>query len=300
MDGPGALWARIARRSPREGQGSPPAAIRRDRPSGGKAGAKATVDAGGGAWGHVQGLRGAIHQGAQCRLAERQAQGAVDSVPYGGGKGAKQQWIENEFDRLDRFARIYIATDMDGPGHDAAEEIANRLGRHRCLRVHLPRKDANECLVDAVSKEEIDRAIAEAANLDPEGLSRPSGFADAVKHLFWPAPGEHVGYKTPYGKLNDGVSPKLLFRPGEVTLWSGASGAGKSQILSDCIVDWVHQGSRICLSSLEMKAAQTPQAHGETGGRDRQADGRDHRRRAAMVGRRPRSSRCSTAPIACW
>lgn len=179
------------------------------------------------------------------------------SVPFGGGTGAKQQWIENDFDRLDRFARIYLATDMDKPGDEAAEEIANRLGRHRCLRVMLPRKDANECLVHGVPKAEIDRAIAEAVDLDPEGLSRPSGFADAVKHLFWPAPGELVGYRTPYGKLNEGASPKLMFRPGEVTLWSGASGAGKSQILSDCIVDLVKQGARVCLSSLEMQAKQT-------------------------------------------
>src|SRR5690606_14659374 len=34
------------------------------------------------------------------------------SVPFGGGKGGKQSWIENEFDRLDRFEKIYISTDM--------------------------------------------------------------------------------------------------------------------------------------------------------------------------------------------
>jgi twinkle protein len=70
------------------------------------------------------------------------------SVPFGGGKGAKQQWIESEFERLERFERIYISTDMDKPGDEAANEIAARLGRHRCYRVSLPRKDANECLVE--------------------------------------------------------------------------------------------------------------------------------------------------------
>ncbi len=171
------------------------------------------------------------------------------SIPFGGGGGAKQQWIENEFERMDRFEKIYIATDMDKPGNEAAEEIANRLGRHRCLRVSLPKKDANECLVGGITKEEIDACISGAKYLDPEGLRKASEFTDSVIELFWPEPGTHLGYRTPYGKLGN----HLLFRPAEVTLWSGASGAGKSQILADCTVDWVEQGARVCEASFEMK-----------------------------------------------
>lgn len=175
------------------------------------------------------------------------------SVPFGGGPGAKQQWIENEFERMDRFERIYLATDMDKPGDEAAEAIADRLGRHRCFRVKMPLKDANECLVEGISPEVMANCIAEAAHLDPEGLRRASAFSGEVISLFWPLQGERQGYSTPYAKLGD----KLMFRPAELTLWSGDSGAGKSQLLSDCIVDWIAQGSRICLSSLEMRPQQT-------------------------------------------
>ena len=176
------------------------------------------------------------------------------SVPFGGGGGAKQtNWIEAEFDRLDRFERIYLALDMDEPGETAARLIAERLGRHRCYRVTLPHKDANDCLVAGVPADEIGRCLAGAATYDPEGLRLPSQYGEAVIGLFWPQEGMCVGYRTPYGKLGD----KLLFRPSEVTVWSGASGDGKSQILSDCAVGWVAQGSRICLSSLEMPPAQT-------------------------------------------
>lgn len=178
---------------------------------------------------------------------------AAMSVPFGGGKGGKQNWIENEFDRLGRFEKIYISTDMDKPGEEAAGEIAARLGRHRCYRVSLPLKDANECLVAGLLKSEMDHALAMAANLDPEGLKRASDYTDKVVHLFWPEHGEHVGYSVPYGKLSD----KLFFRPSEVTLWSGAAGSGKSQIISDCIPHWIKSGSRICLASLEMKGEQT-------------------------------------------
>lgn len=173
---------------------------------------------------------------------------AAMSVPFGGGGGGKQKWIENDYDRMDRFERIYLATDMDGPGDEAAFEIASRLGQHRCLRVRLPRKDANECLVDGVTKTEIDEAIAAATWFEAEGVRMPSEFIANMQALFWPTEGEHVGYRTPYGKLGN----KLLFRPGEVTIWTGDTGAGKTQILNHCVVDWVDQGGRTCLSSLEM------------------------------------------------
>lgn len=175
------------------------------------------------------------------------------SVPFGGGAGGKQKWIESEFDRMARFERIYLATDMDGPGDEAAAEIANRLGRHRCVRVKMPRKDANECLVEGVPKADMDAAIEGATWFDVAGLRLPSDFSDKVISLFWPRDGEHVGYRTPYGKLG----AKLLFRPGEVSIWTGDSGAGKTQILNDCVVDWIQQGARTCLSSLEMHPAFT-------------------------------------------
>lgn len=175
------------------------------------------------------------------------------SVPFGGGKGAKQQWIENEFDRMERFERIYISTDMDEVGEQAAAEIISRLGRHRCYRVTLPLKDANACLQEGYPRVQMEQCLADAQSYDPEGLKRADAYLDAVGALFWPGEGTHVGYSTPYGKLGT----HLLFRPGEVTVWTGASGSGKSQILTDCTVGWIKQGSRVCVASLEMKPEQT-------------------------------------------
>jgi twinkle protein len=174
------------------------------------------------------------------------------SVPFGGGGGNKQDWIENEFDRLDRFEVIYLCLDNDEPGELAVEEIAKRLGRHRCQVVRLPRKDANECLVDGVSQADIDAAIAAAQTMDPEMLRRASDYLDNVIALFHPPDGIEPGYSLPYG-----VGKGLRFRPAEVTIWSGASGSGKSQILSDCTVHWISRQSRICMASLEMAPAQT-------------------------------------------
>lgn len=172
------------------------------------------------------------------------------SPPFGGGGGRKQtNWIERDYERLQRFEKIYLATDMDAPGDAAAAEISQRLGRHRCYRVRLPLKDANDCLVAGISTEEIRRCMDDAQSLDPEGLSRPSAYQEAVTRLFWPQEGDHVGYSMPYAALRN----KLLFRPSEMTLWSGATGSGKSQIISDCIPGWIKQGSVVCVASLEMR-----------------------------------------------
>ncbi|WP_375667986.1 MULTISPECIES: toprim domain-containing protein [unclassified Bartonella] len=175
------------------------------------------------------------------------------SVPFGGGSGGKHNWIENEFDHLESFETIFLATDMDPPGEEAAHEIASRLGRHRCYRVRLPLKDANDCLTAGIDKATIKAAFSSAQSFAPEGLRRASDYKDQVIGLFWPEPEKHLGYTVPYPKLKD----KLHFRPAELTLWSGASGTGKSQLLSDCIPHWIAQKSRLCLASLEMKGEQS-------------------------------------------
>ena len=174
------------------------------------------------------------------------------SVPFGGGKGAKQSWIECEFDRMSRFEVIYLALDMDAEGEIAAEEIANRLGRHRCRRVELPRKDLNECRKAGIGVSEIRDCFAKARSLDPPELMRPGAFADAVVNLFWPTGEREAGYRLPFTKAGD----RMLFRPGELSEWQGATGAGKSQILSHALVGMGEQGARVCIASLEMAPAQ--------------------------------------------
>lgn len=109
------------------------------------------------------------------------------SVPFGGGKGLKQgNWIEAEYERLLRFEVIYLALDMDAEGEAAAEEIANRLGRHRCRRVALPRKDLNECRQAGIGAEEIRRCFDAARSLDPPELVRAGAYTSDVVNLFWP------------------------------------------------------------------------------------------------------------------
>ncbi len=175
------------------------------------------------------------------------------SVPFGGGGGNKQDWIENEYDNLARFEEIILALDNDDEGKRATEEIIKRLGRHRCRVVELPRKDANECLVDGVPVEEIDAAIQNAKTVAPDTVTRVKDYTSNVVSLFWPEGGQEEGYTFQHPSLRD----KVVFRPGELTVWTGATGSGKSQILSDCSIGWLDEGSKVCVASLEMAPAQT-------------------------------------------
>lgn len=61
------------------------------------------------------------------------------------------------------------------------------------------------------------------------------------------------GLRLPWGKLND----RFGVRPGEVTLWYGYNGHGKSLLLGQAIVGLLQQGAKACIASLEMKPAWT-------------------------------------------
>lgn len=58
---------------------------------------------------------------------------------------------------------------------------------------------------------------------------------------------------------NDGLLPwgkthaNFQFRPGEVTLWAGINGHGKSLMLSMVVLSLMSQGYRACIASFEMK-----------------------------------------------
>ncbi len=74
------------------------------------------------------------------------------------------------------------------------------------------------------------------------------GVADYLEH------GEQLrGAMLPWRKTRD----KIRFRPGEVTLWSGMSGHGKSMALGQAMVGFVCQREPVCIASFEMRPVVT-------------------------------------------
>lgn len=169
------------------------------------------------------------------------------SVPFGGGKGAKQQWIEYEYHNLDRFDEIWLSLDNDEVGREAAKEIARRLGEHRCRMVELPHKDINECLMAGMSEDDIWQCLGTAKFFDPDELCSAGDLLQETIDAF-----EHrdVGlFTSPWSSLNS----NFKFRAGELTLVNGVNGHGKTELVGHIAVDAMSQGVRVCIASLELK-----------------------------------------------
>lgn len=161
-------------------------------------------------------------------------------------------WIEHDYDALCRFERIYIVTDNDEPGNTCADAIATRLGRERCYRVKIDGyKDANEALMSGkYGSVEFCRDVAAAKTLDPENLRNAAEYAEALWQENNPSP-ETLGSETPW-------NIEWRIRPGELTIWTGWSGHGKSLLLNHVqIHDFATTGSKILIASLEMPVGQS-------------------------------------------
>jgi len=175
------------------------------------------------------------------------------SVPFGGGKGDKQRWIESEFEHLERFDTVYLCLDADQPGKEATEVIAERLGRHRCKVVDLPAgvKDANDLLGAAVTPEDVKRLFASARTLDPAELKAAQAYVEDVLQQFYPSERAVSGFRSPWERFSE----DFAFRQGEVSILAGINGHGKSEAAGHITLSAMAQGQRACIASMEFRPA---------------------------------------------
>lgn len=88
----------------------------------------------------------------------------------------------------------------------------------------------------------------EGANIKPA-----SDFSDAVIDRFYGQGAETNWTSTGFSKT-DG---KFDIRPGEMTVWAGINGHGKTTYLSHIMLNLMQEGQKVCLMSLEMKPSET-------------------------------------------
>lgn len=156
-------------------------------------------------------------------------------------------WLEHDYEALDQFDSVLMCLDMDEPGKKAAAVLAPRLGAHRVKMVSFERaKDANEALATG----ELEFALASAEDLRPADLKRPTEFRDAIWNEFFPSD-QKKGYGTPWAM-------RFNFLPGQLTIWHGYNGSGKTVCMSYSMMHMAHRHSlRVCVASMEMSAAKT-------------------------------------------
>ncbi len=161
------------------------------------------------------------------------------------------QWLENDWERLTQFSDIVVAFDMDEAGRKGAQEVIRRLGNERCRLADFGKyKDANEALQVGEDGEFFFDVVRHAKFVDPAGLQSFTDFIGKVKHLMYPADGEpEAGYSF---EIADKRFDWLRFRPGELSVWTGINGHGKSQFIAQLSIQQAARGARWCVFSGEM------------------------------------------------
>lgn len=161
------------------------------------------------------------------------------------------EWIEIDWEWLARFEKIYVSMDMDDPGNNASQEICKRLGLHRCYIVSLPKKDANECLVGGITRDEALKWLGSAKAIELDEIKRPEDFRKDVIDHYTTDPST-IGCDTPWYP-----SVPWRVRPGEFTVLSGFSGSGKTMGLNQLMLHLIQQGLKIMDASLEIRPGLT-------------------------------------------
>jgi len=168
------------------------------------------------------------------------------SIPFG---ASNMQWVENDWEFLENFNEIYLVMDSDEAGKNATKKIIERLGLWRCKEVMLPRKDANECLMNGVATTEINQCFTNAKEYNLKELKGVADFKEEIRQMR-ENPNELKGVVTSDFRLTEILQG---WRDGELTIWTGRNGSGKSTFILQEILHLANNGKKIMLGSFEMK-----------------------------------------------
>lgn len=94
---------------------------------------------------------------------------SVVSIPYGAAAAARA--ISDNIAFLESYEKVIFGFDMDEPGRKAVAECVQLLSPGKAAILSLPRKDANEMLVEGLVKEFVS-AFWEAQEYRPDGIVR--------------------------------------------------------------------------------------------------------------------------------
>lgn len=149
---------------------------------------------------------------------------------------SKFSFLEGCEGLLARIKTFILAVDNDEPGRTLEEELARRLGKHRCKRVQWPDgcKDANDILL-RYGKETLAALIQQARDYPIEGIFEVTDISSQIDALY--SEGKHRGEPTGWPTLDDLYTVRL----NEFTIVTGIPGHGKSEFLDALMVNLATQ-----------------------------------------------------------
>jgi twinkle protein len=148
----------------------------------------------------------------------------IVSVPNGASKGnLNLEYLDNCWEDFEEIEMIFLATDGDEPGIALRNELARRLGKHRCVYITYPEetKDLNEVLVK-YGKDIVMNTISLPHTFPIDNILTLTEVEDDVDDLFKNGVDKGVDIGIPE------IDRLLRSRKGEFTLNTGIPGSGKS------------------------------------------------------------------------
>lgn len=164
----------------------------------------------------------------------------VVSVPSG---SQDLTWIEECWEWLEQFKQIIIWGDNDEPGKEMVRKLITRLGDWRCYVVDSEHKDANVSLVvDGIAKTA--ERVFNAKSVPINGLIDLAD-VNSVDNTNVERVCSGVG----------GIDKSIGgFLMGELSVWTGKSGQGKSTLLGQMMLEAIDEGFNVCAYSGELRA----------------------------------------------
>lgn len=170
----------------------------------------------------------------------------VVSLPDGAQSAPKA--IQKSYDWLCQFERIVLCFDMDAPGQEAAQKVAEMLPIGRVFIMRLDRKDANDVLVNDGAAPLVS-AFWNASEWRPDGII--SG-QDLWSELLNSKEAECVPYPwEPINKVTHGL------RRGELVTICAGSGIGKSSFVREIAYSLLNMGETVGMLMLEESTQRT-------------------------------------------
>lgn len=171
----------------------------------------------------------------------------VVSIPYGAGSYSPEMGKINA-----KFKTLYLLFDNDSKGQEGAEKFSHKAGVWKCKNVHLPFKDARECLLNGIDLFGIERY-----------KNKSNQFEYSIEDKLRPALSVEERWSRYYSSLNVGglMFQYNLFdavigglRPGEVMSVVANPGVYKTTLLMNLIIKMASKLTEgfILFFSLEM------------------------------------------------
>lgn len=164
----------------------------------------------------------------------------VVSIPSG---SEDFTWLETCWEWVEKFKKIVLCGDMDDAGKEMVRQLSQKLGAYRVSIVELSRKDANLVLYNE-GKDALRGQVENAREIPIVGLIDLA----TVKRL---DSKNMPSVKTGIRELDSLTGGSIL---GDVSVWTGKRGEGKSTLMGQLLIEAVEDGHSVCAYSGELNA----------------------------------------------